>query len=82
MYDDDNSGMIDQTEMANVMLVSECDISLHNLSYFLQSLYKMLEGMGCRPSGDPKIRARDIFSIIDVNNDGTLSEEEFVKGNN
>ena len=40
----------------------------------------MLEGMGSRPSGDPKIRARDIFSVIDVNNDGTLSEEEFVKG--
>ena len=46
----------------------------------MQSLYKMLEGMGSRPSGDPRIRAKDIFTLIDVNNDGTLSEEEFVKG--
>ena len=47
---------------------------------FFQSLYKMLEGMGNRPSGDPKIRAKDIFSSIDLNNDGTLTVEEFVKG--
>ena len=40
----------------------------------------MLEGMGSRPSGDPKIRAKDIFSSIDLNNDGTLTVEEFVKG--
>ena len=36
--------------------------------------------MGNRPSGDPKIRAKDIFSSIDLNNDGTLTVEEFVKG--
>ena len=36
--------------------------------------------MGSRPSGDPKIRAKDIFSSIDMNNDGTLTVEEFVKG--
>ena len=40
----------------------------------------MLEGMGSRPSGDPKIRATDIFTSIDLNNDGTLTVEEFVKG--
>ena len=40
----------------------------------------MLEGMGSRPSGDPKIRAKDIFASIDVNNDGTLSKDEFIKG--
>ena len=33
-----------------------------------------------RPSGDPKIRAKDIFTSIDVNQDGTLTQEEFVKG--
>ena len=48
----------------------------------VQSLYKMLEGMGSRPSGDPKIRAKDIFSAIDVDQDGTLTCEEFVKGEN
>ena len=40
----------------------------------------MLEGMGNRPSGDPNVRAKDIFSMIDVNNDGTLTKDEFVKG--
>ena len=42
----------------------------------------MLEGMGNRPSGDPKVRAKDIFSTIDVNQDGTLTKDEFIKGNN
>jgi len=50
------------------------------MSLFLQSLYKMLEGMGNRPSGDPKVRAKDIFSTIDVNQDGTLTKDEFIKG--
>ena len=49
-------------------------------SSLLQSLYKMLEGMGTRPSGDPLVRARDIFTQIDVNTDGRLSEAEFVEG--
>ena len=40
----------------------------------------MLEGMGNRPSGDPKVRAKDIFSTIDVNQDGTLTKDEFIKG--
>ena len=42
----------------------------------------MLEGMGNRPSGDPKVRAKDIFSSIDVNQDGTLTMDEFIKGHN
>jgi len=40
----------------------------------------MLEGMGQRPSGDPLARAKDIFTQIDANADGTLTEEEFIKG--
>ena len=32
----------------------------------------MLDGMGNRPSGDPKIRAKDIFAMIDVNQDGVI----------
>ena len=32
------------------------------------------------PNDDPKVRANKIFSAIDVNNDGELSEEEFLKG--
>lgn len=55
-------------------------LSSVDMSLFLQSLYKMLEGMGNRPSGDPKVRAKDIFSTIDVNQDGTLTKDEFIKG--
>ena len=40
----------------------------------------MLEGMGNRPSGDPNVRAKDIFESIDVNSDGTLTKDEFIKG--
>ena len=72
--------MIDQVEMINVMTVRTSDFFLATNNDFFQSLYKMLEGMGNRPSGDPKIRAKDIFSSIDLNNDGTLTVEEFVKG--
>ena len=72
--------MIDQVEMINVMTVRTEDFFLATNKDFFQSLYKMLEGMGNRPSGDPKIRAKDIFSSIDLNNDGTLTVEEFVKG--
>ena len=71
--------MIDQDEMINVMTVRTNFFLAANKDLF-QSLYKMLEGMGNRPSGDPKIRAKDIFSLIDLNNDGTLTVEEFVKG--
>ena len=85
--------MIDQMEMNNVMTVRCLELSEHRAlthtvlfsiisrySLFLQSLYKMLEGMGNRPSGDPKVRAKDIFSTIDVNQDGTLTKDEFIKG--
>ena len=74
--------MIDQKEMNNVMTVghpkgSKLFTTAPNL---FQSLYKMLEGMGNRPSGDPNIRAKDIFTSIDVNQDGTLTKDEFIKG--
>ena len=36
--------------------------------------------MGNRPSGDPNVRAKDIFAMIDVNQDGTLTKDEFIKG--
>ena len=32
------------------------------------------------PEDDPCIRADKIFSDIDINNDGELNEEEFLKG--
>ena len=75
--------MIDQKEMDNVMTVGHHKIILNfycTRSILIQSLYKMLEGMGNRPSGDPNVRAKDIFALIDVNQDGTLTKDEFIKG--
>lgn len=46
----------------------------------VKSLYNMLEVMGEAPEEDPKIKAQKIFQEIDVNNDGLLSSEEFLKG--
>ena len=40
----------------------------------------MFEGMGQRPSGDPNIRAAQLFKKIDINGDGELTENEFIKG--
>ena len=36
--------------------------------------------MGQRPSGDPKERAGKQFRKIDINGDGELTENEFIKG--
>ena len=43
-------------------------------------IYNMFEGMGQRPTGDPKIRAKTLFQKIDINGDGELTENEFIKG--
>ena len=36
--------------------------------------------MGCEPTDDPRERALRIFEEIDVNNDGELTQQEFLKG--
>ncbi|XP_059083482.1 neuronal calcium sensor 2-like [Tigriopus californicus] len=64
MYDIDNSGIIDRSEMENVM----------------KSIYSMLAAVSEAPPDDPKKRANAIFSEIDINDDGGLSQEEFLKG--
>ena len=64
LYDTDNSGVIDKSEMANIM----------------ESVYNMLDAVKARPDDDPKERAGEIFSRIDVNNDGELNREEFLMG--
>ena len=46
----------------------------------MQCIYDMFEGLGKRPSGDPKERAGNIFRKIDINGDGDLTENEFIKG--
>ena len=49
-------------------------------SQVMQCIYDMFEGLGKRPSGDPKERAGNIFRKIDINGDGDLTENEFIKG--
>lgn len=64
-YDTDNSGYVDSKEMTNV----------------IKSLYSMLDVIGQAPTDQPpEIRAKNIFAEIDVNSDGILSREEFLKG--
>ena len=46
----------------------------------MQCIYDMFEGLGKRPSGCPKERAGQIFRKIDINGDGDLTENEFIKG--
>ena len=64
LYDLDNSGSIALKEME---MVFDC-------------IYNMFEGCGQRPSGDPKVRAETLFRKIDINGDGELTENEFIKG--
>ena len=45
----------------------------------MQCIYDMFEGLSKRPSGDPKERAGNIFRKIDINGDGDLTENKFIK---
>ena len=79
LYDEDNSGSIALDEMEKVC---NC-IKLTKIETYVQvmdCIYNMFEGMGQRPSGDPKERAGRIFRKIDINGDGDLTENEFIKG--
>ena len=40
----------------------------------------MLEAVNARPVDEPRVRANDIFSKIDINDDGELNKEEFLEG--
>ena len=64
MHDMDNSGNIDPKEMDHIM----------------QSVYNMLDVVGAKPNDDPSEKAKKIFQEIDVNDDGLLSKEEFLRG--
>ncbi len=63
-YDADNSGYVDRKEMNHVF----------------KSLYKMLNVIGEAPKENPEAMAQKIFDEIDVDSDGVLSQEEFLKG--
>ena len=40
----------------------------------------MLDVIGEAPRDNPKVKAEKIFKEIDINGDGVLSQEEFLKG--
>lgn len=63
-YDIDNSECLDQKEMVNVV----------------KAIYAMLQVSGAAPKDDPSIKAEKIFKEIDVDHDGKLTKQEFLKG--
>merc|ERR1712183_901726 len=64
MYDVDGNGVIDQDEMTKIV----------------QAIYDMLGAGATKPTDSAEERAKNIFSRMDENNDGSLTEEEFLKG--
>jgi len=64
MYDEDNSREVDINEMENVMV----------------AIFNMLEGAGVEAKGDPKEKAHYFFKKLDTSGDGSVSEDEFIKG--
>ena len=64
MYDVDGNGVIDQDEMTNIV----------------QAIYDMLGAGATKPTDSAEDRAKKIFSTMDDNGDGHLTEEEFLSG--
>jgi len=64
MYDVDGNGVIDLDEMTKIV----------------EAIYEMLGSGSVKPVDTPEQRARTIFSKMDDNNDGCLTEEEFLNG--
>ena len=79
LYDADNSGVIDRNEMGNIMEVQKNSVT-DVTSVKSQSVYNMLDAVNARPTDDPRERANDIFTKIDINDDGELNREEFLEG--
>jgi len=64
MYDVDGNGVIDQDEMTKIV----------------QAIYDMLGAGAVKPTDTAEERAKNIFNRMDENNDGHLTEDEFLKG--
>lgn len=64
MYDVDGNGVIDQEEMTKIV----------------QAIYDMLGAGATKPTDSAEERAKNIFSRMDENGDGHLTEEEFLRG--
>lgn len=56
-------------------------IDLINISCVLQAIYDMLGACSSnRPADTAEERAKNIFAKMDENNDGQLTQDEFLKG--
>ncbi|KRG06802.1 neuronal calcium sensor 2 isoform X2 [Drosophila mojavensis] len=65
MYDVDGNGVIDIQEMTKIV----------------QAIYDMLGACSSnRPADSAEERAKNIFAKMDENNDGQLTQDEFLKG--
>ncbi|CAK9296314.1 unnamed protein product [Gordionus sp. m RMFG-2023] len=64
MYDIDSNGTIELSEMVKI----------------IEAIYDMLGPEMDKTKESPEERAKKIFSKMDTNNDGLLTEEEFIKG--
>jgi len=63
-WDPDGNGVIDQDEMTKIV----------------QAIYDMLGAGATKPTDSAEERAKNIFSRMDDNGDGHLTEEEFLSG--
>lgn len=62
------------------MLLLIISVELYNFSLF-QAIYDMLGACSASmPSDSAGDRAKNIFAKMDENNDGQLTQEEFLKG--
>ena len=64
LYDVDGDGVINREEMTKIV----------------QSIYEMMDASATRPTDSAKEKTMDIFSRMDENGDGHLTEDEFISG--
>ena len=64
LYDSNDSGKIDQTEMAKI----------------LTAIYDIKGVVDRKGANDPKVRTAEIFAKMDTNYSNSLDQNEFVQG--
>ena len=95
-FDTDQNGCIDFEEFLLAMHVTSAGSAEEKLSWAFRmydvdgngvidpdEMWKVVEaiyGMGCKPTSSVKEKAMKIFQRMDENEDGHLTEEEFLRG--